>query len=222
MRLHRHAKETGAWRQVPRLRADHYSGLSERWDHGPIWCTVATGRLVCHITGVHTRHMRFLEWDTPTLIEGSSCTAIACPCFARVEGQRLLPLLHPASSTTSAPLHWKDVRDLHVFSFQLSFRLLACRRGGDGNRRTPLPRRRRAPLPPAYWQEVHPLRRHALPRLHARQRAVADLRQPRRCVSRHDVLPPQARVPSAARVRRGGRRAVRKVHRGERAKAVRP
>ena len=58
-------------RAEPVPHADHYSGLNERWNHGEIWCTPATARLTCHITGVSSALMRVLEFDKPTQVHGA-------------------------------------------------------------------------------------------------------------------------------------------------------
>lgn len=52
------------------MSADHYTGLRENWDYGPIYCSAVTGKLVVRIVGVSAELIRPLEWDTPTVIEG--------------------------------------------------------------------------------------------------------------------------------------------------------
>ena len=56
--------------------ADHYTGLSEKWSQGPIYCTEVTGKLVCHITGVHERFINVLPMDTEVTIHGVKVTAV--------------------------------------------------------------------------------------------------------------------------------------------------
>ena len=58
------------------LCADHYTGLSEKWSQGPIYCTEVTGKLVCHITGVHERFINVLPMNTEVTIHGVKVTAV--------------------------------------------------------------------------------------------------------------------------------------------------
>lgn len=52
-------------------RADHYTGLTERWADGEIWCSEVTGRLVCHICGVDPKWVRVLDMDTVHKLDGA-------------------------------------------------------------------------------------------------------------------------------------------------------
>jgi hypothetical protein len=56
--------------------ADHYIGLSEKWRHGPIYCTELTGKLVCHITGVPETFINVLPMNAEVTIHGVNVTAI--------------------------------------------------------------------------------------------------------------------------------------------------
>lgn len=75
--------------------ADHYTGLSERWEAGPIYCSALTARLIAHMLGVHPRWLRPLPLDAATNIQGArrrkwhSCHWLHRPC---VPAARLLPL----------------------------------------------------------------------------------------------------------------------------------
>ncbi|KXZ48754.1 hypothetical protein GPECTOR_25g338 [Gonium pectorale] len=44
---------------------DHYSGLSETWSAGPVYCSEVTARLVVHLTGVDQRLVRPLPVGQP-------------------------------------------------------------------------------------------------------------------------------------------------------------
>lgn len=79
-----HAHGGGQWLQLQHLQtaslkhqsiisllhADHYTGLRENWDFGPIYCSEVTGKLVVKIVGVNPDLIRPLQWDTPTIVEG--------------------------------------------------------------------------------------------------------------------------------------------------------
>ena len=52
--------------------ADHYTGLRENWDYGPIYCSEVTGKLVVKIVGVSADLIRPLKWDTPTIVDGAA------------------------------------------------------------------------------------------------------------------------------------------------------
>lgn len=51
-------------------RADHYTGISETWSAGPIYCSEVTARLVVHLTGVAQGLVRPLPMDAPQMIQG--------------------------------------------------------------------------------------------------------------------------------------------------------
>jgi hypothetical protein len=53
--------------------SDHYTGLRENWDYGPIYCSQVTGKLVVKMTGVSPELIHTLDWETPTIIEGELC-----------------------------------------------------------------------------------------------------------------------------------------------------
>ena len=52
--------------------ADHYTGLRENWDYGPIYCSEVTGKLVVKIVGVSPDLIRPMKWDTPTVVDGNA------------------------------------------------------------------------------------------------------------------------------------------------------
>lgn len=53
-----------------RPTADHYTGLSDSWSAGPIYCSPITARLTAHMLGVAPRWLVPLPLDTPTMIQG--------------------------------------------------------------------------------------------------------------------------------------------------------
>lgn len=55
----------------PGVPADHYTGLTDAWSAGPIYCTEVTARLVHHLLGVKRAFLRPLPLDTPTAIQGA-------------------------------------------------------------------------------------------------------------------------------------------------------
>eukprot|EP00198_Chlamydomonas_reinhardtii_P008670 XP_001698007.1 predicted protein [Chlamydomonas reinhardtii] len=50
--------------------SDHYTGLSEAWCAGPVYCSELTARLVAHLTGVSTAWLRPLPLGRPVVVEG--------------------------------------------------------------------------------------------------------------------------------------------------------
>lgn len=50
--------------------ADHYTGLSDSWSAGPIYCSAITARLTAHMLGVAPRWLVALPLDSPTMIQG--------------------------------------------------------------------------------------------------------------------------------------------------------
>lgn len=51
------------------FHSDHYIGLTPKWDHGPIWCSRATGNLVKRKLGVDPKYVRELPWEDWTTFE---------------------------------------------------------------------------------------------------------------------------------------------------------
>ena len=52
--------------------ADHYTGLSDNWSAGPIYCSAVTARLTAHMLGVAPQFLVALPLDTPTMIQGAA------------------------------------------------------------------------------------------------------------------------------------------------------
>ena len=52
--------------------ADHYAGLSERWNSGLIYCSPVTARLLLHLLQLDPAFVRPLELDTKHVIHGQS------------------------------------------------------------------------------------------------------------------------------------------------------
>lgn len=52
--------------------ADHYTGLSDSWSAGPIYCSAITARLTAHMLGVAPQFLVALPLDTPTMIQGAA------------------------------------------------------------------------------------------------------------------------------------------------------
>eukprot|EP00803_Ostreobium_quekettii_P008788 evm.model.scf_1474EXC.2 EVM.evm.TU.scf_1474EXC.2 scf_1474EXC:16266-31624(-) len=50
--------------------SDHYTGLSETWSQGSIYCSEVTGRLVVHMLGVNPKYIHALPMDIPRNVEG--------------------------------------------------------------------------------------------------------------------------------------------------------
>lgn len=56
---------------------DHYQGLSERWEAGPIFCSEITGALAVHILGISRCHINILPMDTPVDVQGTpKCSSL--------------------------------------------------------------------------------------------------------------------------------------------------
>ena len=60
------------------LCADHYTGLSDAWSAGPIFCSEVTAKLVVYLLGVQPDLVRPLPMDEPVTIQG------APPCRLQV------------------------------------------------------------------------------------------------------------------------------------------
>ncbi|KAI9021233.1 beta-lactamase-like protein [Hyaloraphidium curvatum] len=58
------------------FHSDHYQGISERWDTGPIYCSETTGRLLCHVLGVKPEYIRPIPLDTSVWIDGVELRAM--------------------------------------------------------------------------------------------------------------------------------------------------
>jgi hypothetical protein len=66
--------------------ADHYSGLSESWSGGPIYCTPVTAALATRLTGVHPSWLRPLPLGVAHNIQGDCMAATACSVAGGAEG----------------------------------------------------------------------------------------------------------------------------------------
>jgi DNA ligase 1 len=67
--------------------SDHYTGLSERWSAGPVYCSQITANFAHKILGVPLSFLRPLPLDTPTSIEGVEVTLVDanhCPGAVQV------------------------------------------------------------------------------------------------------------------------------------------
>ncbi|PSC70071.1 DNA ligase [Micractinium conductrix] len=56
--------------------SDHYTGLKDDWQRGPIYCSEVTARLIAHMLGVQRRLLVPLQLDTPTTIQGVEVTLV--------------------------------------------------------------------------------------------------------------------------------------------------
>ena len=54
-----------------RSSADHYTGLRDTWDAGPIYCSPVTARLLAHICGVKPEFIAPLALDIEHDIQGA-------------------------------------------------------------------------------------------------------------------------------------------------------
>ena len=50
--------------------ADHYTGLTENWDAGLIFCSAVTGRLVQYMLGIKAQCIQALPMDQPQMLHG--------------------------------------------------------------------------------------------------------------------------------------------------------
>eukprot|EP00536_Pseudo-nitzschia_multiseries_P000674 jgi/Psemu1/233899/estExt_Genewise1.C_80150 len=51
------------------FHADHYGGIASSWDHGTIYCSLATASLVSQQLGVDKKYLHPLPMNVPTVIE---------------------------------------------------------------------------------------------------------------------------------------------------------
>ena len=51
--------------------SDHYQGLSESWQAGPIYCSAITGKLVSHLCSVRPEYLHALPMNEPVMVEGA-------------------------------------------------------------------------------------------------------------------------------------------------------
>ena len=54
------------------VHADHYGGITDNWERGPIYCSPITGRLVVHMLGIKPEYVHELPMDTPCVLQGAN------------------------------------------------------------------------------------------------------------------------------------------------------
>eukprot|EP00775_Hariotina_reticulata_P004079 gene4079-4326_t len=87
---------TAYW--LTHAHSDHYSGITENWAAGPIYCSPITAALVQQITGVHRQFLHPLELNKPHKVQGAEVTLVDanhCPgavllLFRLPDGRRLI------------------------------------------------------------------------------------------------------------------------------------
>ena len=57
------------------LSADHYTGITDNWGAGEIYCSEITGRLVVYLLGVKPEFVHVLPMDVPTDVQGIHAAA---------------------------------------------------------------------------------------------------------------------------------------------------
>jgi DNA cross-link repair 1A protein len=60
------------------IAADHYQGLSDTWDAGPVYCNDITADLAIHLTGLRPDWLVRLPMDTPTDVMGVLPLHLCC------------------------------------------------------------------------------------------------------------------------------------------------
>ena len=55
---------------IQHCAADHYTGLTENWDAGLIYCSAVTGRLVQYMLGIKAQSIQALPMDQPQMLHG--------------------------------------------------------------------------------------------------------------------------------------------------------
>ncbi|WFD40377.1 DNA cross-link repair protein PSO2/SNM1 [Malassezia japonica] len=107
------------------FHSDHYGGLSGRWEHGPIYCSAITARLVRCKLHVDEKWLRPLPMDTPTLLPDTGGVHVTCidanhcpgACIMLFEGKQTAHILpgprrsmHIGSARIFRYLHCGDFR----------------------------------------------------------------------------------------------------------------
>jgi hypothetical protein len=64
---------------------DHYTGLTENWNAGRIYCSHVTGCLIIHLLGVNPDLITVLPLDQPQDIEGTAASCLGVDREARTE-----------------------------------------------------------------------------------------------------------------------------------------
>lgn len=75
--------------------ADHYQGLTDTWDAGPIYCSEVTARLVVKIIGVHPKFVHPLPFDQVRAVQKAEHLG-SCPEF---QIRTLVVIVAPGSFT---------------------------------------------------------------------------------------------------------------------------
>ncbi|WBW71940.1 DNA 5' exonuclease [Schizosaccharomyces osmophilus] len=89
------------------FHADHYGGLSSKWEHGPIYCSEVTGNLLINVLHVNEKYVHKLSLNEPHNIMGVTVCLINanhCPGSAMF----LFETLH--ENKTKRVLHCGDFR----------------------------------------------------------------------------------------------------------------
>lgn len=102
------------------FHSDHYAGLSSRWEHGPIYCSEETARLVHKRLKVAREWIRPLPMNVPQLLPRTGGVRVTCmdanhcpgACLFLFEGPRTVPV------TRSGPAASQEVRYLHCGDFR--------------------------------------------------------------------------------------------------------
>ncbi|GMH43726.1 hypothetical protein BSKO_11648 [Bryopsis sp. KO-2023] len=72
--------------------SDHYTGLTESWEQGPIYCSNVTARLIAHMLGVDKKYLHVLPMNQPQNVDGVEVILVdANHCPGAVQFLFLLP-----------------------------------------------------------------------------------------------------------------------------------
>lgn len=113
--------------------ADHYGGLNERWEAGPIFCSDVTGALVAHMLGVDPRYIHKLPMDRPVTVQGVELlpTDVAahfllpllqCVYYVQLHGNARINLSDSIHIRTDKNLHGKCCASFNCFLAQCALR----------------------------------------------------------------------------------------------------
>lgn len=95
------------------FHSDHYGGLSKRWDHGPIYCSASTARLVRRRLGVADAWLRPLPMNTRTSIPDTDGVEVTLIDANHCPGACLFLFEGPSTS-----VHGRAARYLHCGDFR--------------------------------------------------------------------------------------------------------
>ncbi|EPX74716.1 DNA 5' exonuclease [Schizosaccharomyces octosporus yFS286] len=84
------------------FHADHYGGLSSKWEHGPIYCSEVTGNLLVNILHVDEKYVHRLSLNEPHnilgvtvyLIDANHCPGSAMFLFETLHENKTKRVLH--------------------------------------------------------------------------------------------------------------------------------